>query len=389
MLRLATTKNVKLNASHSGSFFQDLYNQYQEYDGLDIAFDNYPDAVLDMKVTQDSLEIKLHSKSKVLLHFEVYYIEDDEYGDALYDVYTQDEEEEGLPEITAASMLDDWFANLRKRIGIKDEDEERAFLETRSSSDPAFAKIDYIRSEIFRTVNPSFVDAELRKQIEPGMLKKLLPVISSGIYNKLKASTHSELCKFIDCDYKETKKQIRLIFEYEIFDQPYRRTIDVFNHLQSRFYDSCYIYYREDLQGLDYVLQLTEKDIIEKLYISIAKFIKKSWPSFAETVFNPSANVIPQKYLNNYIEVNISTFASMPIDMEELSIPKELESTGFLNYKVILNPTQSQELLRLPYKGTTLQKFITPDPNLLNSVALKIKTDYPYSELLIEFKLVV
>lgn len=371
MLRLETTKHVRLNASHSGSFFQDLYNQYQDYDGLDIAFDNYPDAVLDMAVTQDSLEIKLHSKSKVLLHFEAYYIEDDEYGDALYDVYTQDEEEEGLPEVTVGSMLDDWFTDLRRRIGLRDEDDESVFLENRSAMNPMVAKLKYLFSKILRTVDPKDVEAALRKQIDPDSLRLLLSIIANNVLNRLEDEASSNLCKLIDCQYQEGSKQGRIQVTYEIFGKQFKKAIGVLGKLEKEFYKGAYPYFKLELRNLDYLLEQIEKGIVGNIKAALTKAVTNLWTEYAEGIFNPDSGIIANPNANWYI--NLFVYATMPIKPKELKIPDHIVGTQSGQVLEVLDAQHSQELLDLPYKGSTLRNFISRDPSIFDKVYITVR----------------
>lgn len=371
------TKQRKLNASASlntsknSSFFQDLYWQYKEWDGMEIPSADYQNCVLDMEVSEDALEIQVHSGDTKLLHFDAYYIEDDEYGDPVYDIYSDEGDEEGISEDQVGYALDDWFTKLRQyQIGLRDEADEDAFLENRSSMDPRIVKLDYLRTKIFRTVDSRDVRRVMQEQIDDDMLKPLLPKIADDVFYLLEDEASGDRCKLIACQYQEGSKQGRIQVTYEIFGKPFKKAVGVFKRVKDKFFYGGYEYHDSEYQTMDYFLKDIENHVVATLKTALTKVVKELWVEYAEGIFNPDANIIASPYATWFPGLHV--YAEMNIKLEDLKIPRHLVGNYSRSFQTELDKQQSQALLDLPYNGSTLRNFISLDPSIFDHVLITI-----------------
>lgn len=89
-------------------------------------------------------------------------------------------------------------------------------------------------------------------------------------------------------------------------------------------------------------------------------------------MFNPDANITVIPSATWY--TNLSVYARMPINLKELKIPNHIVSSGSLSssFQKDLDIQLSQELLDLPYRGSTLRDFISRDPRILNMIRITV-----------------
>lgn len=124
MIRLACARSARSN------LFQDLYRQFKDWEDIPVLLDN-TSATIGFEVTMDEFTVQIKTpENEVLASFSAYYIEEDEYGDPLYDIYINDtSEEENADAVTVEESFQDWFSNLQSQFGVFDEETEREYLE--------------------------------------------------------------------------------------------------------------------------------------------------------------------------------------------------------------------------------------------------------------------
>lgn len=126
MIRL----KVALNADSSQtSFFERLASINKEYQGIDLPLSEGT-GVLTVETTSDSFEASIRTDSgDELKSFNAYYIEDDDYGDPVYDAYINGTSEENQTQGDVEELYSQWLTELRHELGLFDEDEEWRFLD--------------------------------------------------------------------------------------------------------------------------------------------------------------------------------------------------------------------------------------------------------------------
>lgn len=119
------------SVSSDNPLFQDLYREVEAWDGADIYSDD-TSGTLDFEVSNDEFTVAVVDKSnKTVASFSAYYIEEDDYGDPVYDIYINDSStSENASSADVEDEFRQWFKNLRESVGAFDEETEMEYLDT-------------------------------------------------------------------------------------------------------------------------------------------------------------------------------------------------------------------------------------------------------------------
>lgn len=105
--------------------FKSLSDLSSSIEGIELPIPNNPGSVLKTSYDADSFTAEVKTSSgHVINKFETFYIEDNEYGESVYDVYVNDNTEEGLEADEVSNAFAEWFNDLRHLVGVVDEESE-------------------------------------------------------------------------------------------------------------------------------------------------------------------------------------------------------------------------------------------------------------------------
>lgn len=189
---------IHLSASSNDpeTFFQDLAYINKEYDGAEIPLYEGT-GVLKTTVTPDSLEVSVTNESgEDLAKFEAYYIEEDEYGNSLYDIYVNGKNQESLSQGDVEEAYFQWFTHIKQEVGIWEESDERQFLDNGNLSELqkliSFAnRYEYEKrkddlSEVPRDFIVKFTESTLIPQIIDTLQSTIDPILYKSLTFKQK-----------------------------------------------------------------------------------------------------------------------------------------------------------------------------------------------------------
>lgn len=133
MLRLA--KSISLNSSmrniinHLDDSFRNFYDFEMSIGGLTFAY------LKRGECNDDEVNFSFVDETgKTLTTFAAYFIEEDEYGDSLYDVYVDDDVDENCTEEQVVDLGERWLREFQKKYGLVDEEDESVSLEQGAAS---------------------------------------------------------------------------------------------------------------------------------------------------------------------------------------------------------------------------------------------------------------
>lgn len=133
MLRLVSS--IPLNSSmrniinHLDDSFRNFYDFEMSIGGLTFVY------LKRGECNDDEVNFSfVNETGKTLTTFAAYFIEEDEYGDSLYDVYVDDDVDENCTEEQVVDLGERWLRDFQKKYGLVDEEDESASLEQGAAS---------------------------------------------------------------------------------------------------------------------------------------------------------------------------------------------------------------------------------------------------------------
>lgn len=183
---------LKLNSARpTESFLESLAGYAKEYQGVELPLSSGT-GILTVETTQDSFEAVIKDRSgEGLMSFSAYYIEDDEYGDPVYDVYINDTSEENQTQGDVEELYSQWLIELRHELGLFDEEEEWRFLNNGgiSSTEKYSNQVKYYRQlakdRMDQRIIPkqhvvAFAKSTLLPAIKNHIMENVLPGLSKS-----------------------------------------------------------------------------------------------------------------------------------------------------------------------------------------------------------------
>lgn len=267
MLRLKLALNA---VSSQASFFKRLASMNKEYQGIDLPLSEGT-GVLTVETTSDSFEASIRTNSgDELKSFNAYYIEDDEYGDPLYDVYINGESEENQDEASVEYAFSDWMTTLRRELGIYSEEDERYFMETGGISEQEALRA-YVAH--YEDVPQKELNSIPKEPITRFVKKILIP----GIEDYLREFTMPELAKGLRFKVINSRNHLYLSTEGTIFGIPFT----VKRSLTGDLFKALFMYHHEpesiDVRAIKdyaYRLGIAAADVVRDHLQSLFPFWK-------------------------------------------------------------------------------------------------------------------
>lgn len=120
MIRLLVLNSSVQGESLSDIIDKDYFNF--EFDVLDNTYFLIPDSC-----TNDELEVRLIRNNQTISKLSAYFIEENEYGEGLYDLDIDGKSEENLSYTQIYNAIQDWVFSFFNSIGFDEEEEEKSF----------------------------------------------------------------------------------------------------------------------------------------------------------------------------------------------------------------------------------------------------------------------
>lgn len=332
MLRLTCSRSTRNN------LFQDLYRQFKDWEDIPVLLNN-ASATLGFEVTDDEFTAQIKTtENKVIASFSAYYIEEDEYGDPLYDIYINDSSEEENADAGAVEeSFRNWFSELQSQIGVFNEQTEREYLETgavslSSNFEAKLKKLFLEYAQQTRTpldeidmLDVSYLirkDSKVRDRCIELINEYTDKLILPAIEEELSSKTFGGLFEYVKCE--PTDEKIDGFSVYDFYFKCHNVVHYISNSPADRFYFALEATY-PDYNSVEGCARVP----IYNLMAGIESELDDYFEVYISTLF-PDLHITDVTIHLDDNRINIFTLSSLELDDADLEIITDSEGADWI-----------------------------------------------------------